>query len=66
MIKKYDKCNDKEIGWEQNVRNVVKFAAKSKDPMQLKTFYLQADVSKVNFFLCQSKIHFFKKQRLNP
>ena len=37
---------------------------KSKEPMQLKTFYLDVDVSRINFSHCQSKIQFLKKNKL--
>ena len=37
---------------------------KSKEPMRLKTFDLDVNILRVNFFHCQSKSHFFKKTKL--
>ena len=45
-------------------QNFWKFLAKRKEPMQLKTFYLQNNVLSVNFSHCQSEIQFFNKTKL--
>ena len=42
---------------DQNIWNVVELSTKSKEPMQLKTFHVQAD-----FFFVKAKYSFLKKK----